>query len=36
MTFVRGRDNVRYLRRRYESLKEQPLFSDMEYSEDRP
>jgi malate dehydrogenase (quinone) len=34
MTFVRGRDNVRYLRRRYESLKEQPLFSDMEYSED--
>ncbi|MFF2050004.1 malate:quinone oxidoreductase [Leifsonia sp. NPDC058194] len=34
MTFVRGRDNVRYLRRRYESLKEQPLFSDMEFSED--
>lgn len=34
MTFVRGRDNVRYLRRRYEALKEQPLFSDMEYSDD--
>ncbi|UAJ80423.1 malate:quinone oxidoreductase [Leifsonia sp. ZF2019] len=34
MTFVRGRDNVRYLRRRFESLKQQPLFSDMEYSED--
>ncbi|WP_025158789.1 malate:quinone oxidoreductase [Leifsonia aquatica] len=34
MTFVRGRDNVRYLRRRFESLKQQPLFSDMEFSED--
>lgn len=34
MTFVRGRDNVRYLRRRYEALKTQPLFSDMEFSED--
>jgi len=34
MTFVRGRDNVRYLRRRFEALKKQPLFSDMEYSED--
>jgi malate dehydrogenase (quinone) len=34
MTFVRGRDNVRYLRRRFEALKEQPLFADMEYSED--
>ena len=35
MTFVRGRDNVRYLRRRYEALKDQPLFAGMEYSEDR-
>ncbi|MFF1633433.1 malate:quinone oxidoreductase [Leifsonia sp. NPDC058248] len=34
MTFVRGRDNVRYLRKRYEALKDQPLFSDMEYTED--
>ncbi|MDN4614296.1 malate:quinone oxidoreductase [Leifsonia sp. F6_8S_P_1B] len=34
MTFVRGRDNVRYLRKRFEALKEQPLFEDMEYSED--
>ena len=35
MTFVRGRDNVRYLRRRYEALKDQPLFAGMEYTEDR-
>ncbi|MGH1523747.1 malate:quinone oxidoreductase [Leifsonia sp. L25] len=34
MTFVRGRDNVRYLRKRYEALKDQPLFEGMEYSED--
>lgn len=34
MTFVRGRDNVRYLRRRYEALKDQPLFAGMEYTED--
>jgi malate dehydrogenase (quinone) len=34
MTFVRGRDNVQYLRRRYQVLKDQPLFSGMEYSED--
>ncbi|ODA89832.1 malate:quinone oxidoreductase [Leifsonia xyli subsp. xyli] len=34
MTFVRGRENVRYLRRRYEELKDQPLFAGMEYSED--
>ena len=34
MTFVRGRDNVRYLRKRFEALKDQPLFSGMEYSED--
>jgi malate dehydrogenase (quinone) len=34
MTFVRGRDNVRYLRKRYEALKDEPLFAGMEYSED--
>ena len=34
MTFVRGEANVDYLRRRYEILKSEPLFSDMEYSED--
>ncbi|WP_460772323.1 malate dehydrogenase (quinone) [Microbacterium sp. GXF7504] len=34
MTFVRGEKDVTYLKRRYETLKEQPLFSAMEYSED--
>lgn len=34
MTFVHGRDNVDYLRRRYEVLKEQPLFAGMEFSDD--
>lgn len=34
MTFVIGEKNVDYLRRRYEILKDHPLFSDMEYSED--
>lgn len=34
MTFVKGEDNVDYLRRRYELLKEEPLFSDMEFSDD--
>jgi malate dehydrogenase (quinone) len=34
MTFVHGRDNVRYLRKRYEALKDQPLFEGMEYTED--
>ncbi|WP_158862521.1 malate:quinone oxidoreductase [Leifsonia sp. AG29] len=34
MTFVRGRDNVTYLRKRYEALKDEPLFAGMEYSED--
>lgn len=34
MTFVRGRDNVRYLRKRYQALKDEPLFAGMEYSED--
>lgn len=34
MTFVRGEKDVDYLRRRYEVLKEQPLFEGIEYSED--
>ncbi len=33
MTFVTGEANVDYLRRRWEILKEEPLFSDMEFSE---
>ncbi|MFO7688993.1 MAG: malate:quinone oxidoreductase [Cryobacterium sp.] len=33
MTFVRGKANVAYLRRRFEVLKNQPLFAGMEYSE---
>ncbi len=34
MTFVQGEKNIDYLRRRYELLKEQPLFSDIEFSDD--
>lgn len=34
MTFVRGEKDVAYLKRRYEALKEQPLFEGIEYSED--
>lgn len=34
MTFVLGEDNVDYLRRRHNILKELPLFDDMEHSED--
>lgn len=34
MTFVRGAKDVDYLRRRYEALKDQPLFAGIEYSED--
>ncbi len=34
MTFVRGAENVDYLRRRFDILKQEPLFADMEYSED--
>lgn len=34
MTFVEGEANVDYLRRRWELLKEEPLFSDMEFSTD--
>ena len=34
MTFVRGAENVDFLRRRYEQLKNEPLFSTMEFSDD--
>ena len=34
MTFVRGKENVDYLRRRYELLASEPLFADMEFSDD--
>ncbi|GAA2750061.1 malate:quinone oxidoreductase [Amnibacterium kyonggiense] len=34
MTFVRGKEHVDYLRRRWEALTDHPLFADMEYSED--
>ncbi len=34
MTFVRGEKDVAYLKRRYETLKQQPLFETIEYSED--
>lgn len=34
MTFVRGARDVDYLRRRFEALKDQPLFAGIEYSDD--
>lgn len=34
MTFVRGAENVDYLKRRYEALRAHPLFSDIEFSDD--
>ncbi|WP_425482543.1 malate:quinone oxidoreductase [Agromyces salentinus] len=34
MTFVRGKANIEYLKKRVEALEGQPLFPDMEYSED--
>lgn len=34
MTFVRGEKDVAFLKKRYEVLKEQPLFEGIEYSED--
>lgn len=34
MSFVWGDDNVDFLRRRFEALKDHPLFTGMEYSED--
>ncbi|RKS93360.1 malate dehydrogenase (quinone) [Microbacterium sp. AG790] len=34
MTFVRGENDVAYLKKRYEALRTQPLFEGIEYSED--
>ncbi|GAA1968245.1 malate:quinone oxidoreductase [Microbacterium deminutum] len=34
MTFVRGEKDVAFLKKRYEALKQQPLFAGIEYSED--
>jgi malate dehydrogenase (quinone) len=34
MSFVWGEKNVEYLRKRYDALKDHPLFEGMEYSED--
>ncbi|GAA4988302.1 malate:quinone oxidoreductase [Kineococcus glutinatus] len=34
MSFVRGEDNVAYLRARYDALREQPLFRGMEWADD--
>ncbi|KQR23353.1 malate:quinone oxidoreductase [Microbacterium sp. Leaf151] len=34
MTFVRGEKDVAFLRKRYEVLRQQPLFAGIEYSED--
>jgi malate dehydrogenase (quinone) len=34
MSFVWGDENVEYLRKRYEALKDHPLFAGLEYSED--
>ncbi len=34
LSFVWGEDNVAYLRKRYEALKDHPLFVGLEYSED--
>ncbi|QWT24886.1 malate:quinone oxidoreductase [Subtercola sp. PAMC28395] len=34
MTFVSGASNVEYLKKRYEVLKEEPLFEGIEYSDD--
>ncbi|UQN14512.1 malate dehydrogenase (quinone) [Gulosibacter sp. ACHW.36C] len=34
MTFVTGEENVEFLRRRWNILKEQPLFSTMQFSDD--
>ncbi|ENH97556.1 malate:quinone oxidoreductase [Gracilibacillus halophilus YIM-C55.5] len=34
MSFVQGKNNVDFLRKRFESLKENPLFEGMEFSDD--
>lgn len=35
MSYVQGKDNVTFLKKRYETMKQNPLFQDMEYTEDR-
>ncbi|MBK1884186.1 malate:quinone oxidoreductase [Luteolibacter pohnpeiensis] len=35
MSFVHGEENVSYLRKRYEAMKDHPFFAEMVYSEDR-
>lgn len=35
MSFVWGKENVKFLKNRYEALKKEPLFEEMEYSEDK-
>ena len=34
MTFVKGQANIEYLKKRVEALKHEPLFPDLEYTED--
>ncbi|WP_350347445.1 malate:quinone oxidoreductase [Agromyces sp. G08B096] len=34
MTFVKGKSNIEYLRKRVDALKDQPLFPGLEYTED--
>ena len=34
MTFVRGKENAEFLRRRFDAMRAHPLFEAMEYSED--
>lgn len=34
MSMVQGEDNVQFLKRRYEAMKQNPLFQDMEFSDD--
>src|SRR5699024_3512524 len=34
ISFVQGEDDVKYLRKRFEALVDNPLFEGMEYSED--
>ena len=35
ISMVQGEDNVQYLKRRFEAMKANPLFADMEFSEDK-
>lgn len=35
MSMVRGEDNVKFLKKRYEALKDNPLFKGMEFSDDK-